>query len=92
MQCAHRRVAEAIKDGTLKRPDCCDRCDIETWLIEAHHPSYDRPLQVQWLCRKCHRHADKRDKAKRAAGLLPHSEKDYGCLETESPQDILSEL
>lgn len=41
----------AIKSGKLKRLPCeiCGEIDAE-----AHHPDYDKPLDVKWLCRKHH--------------------------------------
>jgi hypothetical protein len=37
--------------GTLK-PRPCEHCgSVE---VEMHHPDYDQPLQVVWLCRPCH--------------------------------------
>jgi ribosomal protein L34E len=23
-------------------------------MVQAHHPNYDYPLQVVWLCSRCH--------------------------------------
>lgn len=41
------------KARKLKRPDTCERCGC-TCFVEAHHDDYARPLDVTWLCRKCH--------------------------------------
>ena len=30
----------------------CKRCGNEN--TEMHHPDYDEPLIVEWLCRECH--------------------------------------
>lgn len=49
---AYLKVHRAIKDGSLKR-EPCEKCgDINT---EAHHDDYLQPLNVTWLCFKCHR-------------------------------------
>ena len=49
---AHRATRSAIKSGLLvKRP--CEHCGEPE--SEAHHPDYDRPLHVVWLCRAHHR-------------------------------------
>jgi len=58
---AHIAVERAIKKGTLVRPDGCSLCGIVPGPacdgrsgIHAHHESYDRPLDVRWLCVRCH--------------------------------------
>ena len=48
---AHQIVREAIKDGTLQMKPC-QRCG--DWPVQAHHPDYSQPLNVWWLCPKCH--------------------------------------
>jgi hypothetical protein len=50
---AHAVSHRAIKLGEITPPDVCERCG-ETNNLEAHHPDYSEPKQVQWLCRKCH--------------------------------------
>ena len=50
------RVAlnNAVRDGRVRRGNVCERCGW--WrTIEAHHPDYARPLDVEWLCHGCHR-------------------------------------
>ena len=44
-------VSNAIRNGKLiKQP--CEKCgDIK---VQAHHEDYSKPLDVAWLCRKCH--------------------------------------
>lgn len=58
---AHAQVAYAIKTGKLIRPDACSNPDCKGGggQIEAAHESYDRPLQVIWLCASCHRAWDR---------------------------------
>ena len=37
--------------GKLKKQRCAD-CGGEK--AQKHHPNYSKPLEVVWLCRKCH--------------------------------------
>lgn len=59
---AHLAVAKAKRTGTLK-PQPCVVCRAEP--AEAHHPDYDDPLRVEWLCPKHHKEAHR--KARRQA-------------------------
>lgn len=56
---AHVAVRNALRAGTLTRPDACVRCGSVTRWLDAHHADYKKPLDVEWLCRTCHRKADK---------------------------------
>jgi len=48
---ARWRLHSAIKKGAITR-DPCEVCgEVKT---EAHHEDYDKPLDVTWLCRRCH--------------------------------------
>ena len=44
-------VANAIRDGRLKR-EPCEKCGAEP--TQAHHDDYLKPLEVRWLCRTHH--------------------------------------
>jgi hypothetical protein len=44
----------AVKKGVLVRPKKCPKCGNREH-IEGHHWDYDKPLMVEWMCRKCHR-------------------------------------
>jgi hypothetical protein len=51
-EAARKAVGRAVKNGTLvKRP--CELCQNPK--VQAHHKDYSKPLDVQWLCFKCHR-------------------------------------
>jgi hypothetical protein len=50
---AENAVSNALRDGKLKRPRLCEGCGRRRKL-QAHHPDYSKPLEVQWLCYKCH--------------------------------------
>ena len=50
---ARNKTNWAIKTGTLVRMPCVN-CGAKA---EAHHPDYDRPLDVVWLCPKHHKEA-----------------------------------
>jgi len=52
-------VEQAIKDGVLKVPSCCERCGNPPKgkggaALQAHHEDYDKPLDVNWFCKQCH--------------------------------------
>lgn len=49
---ARQAVAVALRKGKLQRQPC--HCG-ET-KVEAHHPDYNKPLFVIWLCNKHHKH------------------------------------
>ena len=47
---AHRAVALAIARGDLVPQPCgVDGCDTGDQ-VQAHHPDYSKPLEVEWLC------------------------------------------
>lgn len=47
-------VWNALLSGKMQRPSICARCR-ENCKPQAHHKDYSKPLDVMWLCRKCHR-------------------------------------
>jgi len=49
----HAKVHRAVKNGSLVRKECCERCGLKC-KTEGHHKDYSKPLDVMWLCRKCH--------------------------------------
>lgn len=48
---AQTAVSNAVRDGRLKKEPClfCGADDVH-----AHHRDYSAPLDVIWLCPKCH--------------------------------------
>lgn len=48
---AHNAVNNAVRDGRLKKLPC-EFCAAER--VHAHHKDYSKPLEVVWLCAKCH--------------------------------------
>lgn len=42
-----------LKDGGLVRPSTCTACGAPC-KPDGHHTDYRKPLDVTWLCRKCH--------------------------------------
>lgn len=51
---AGTRLRRAINNGIIERPDTCFWCGAKE-SIEAHHPDYNDPLGVIFLCRPCHK-------------------------------------
>lgn len=48
---AHIKAGNAIRDGRLIRQPC-ESCGSKD--VEAHHKDYSKPLDVTWLCKRCH--------------------------------------
>ena len=48
---AHNAVARALRSGKIQKAPCifCGEKDVH-----AHHHDYTKPLDVTWLCPKCH--------------------------------------
>lgn len=61
----------AIKIGKIKKLHRCEKCgDTGTFKdgrtkIQAHHSDYNKPLDVLWLCQKCHHEWHKNNTAKK---------------------------
>lgn len=51
---ARDRLNYAVKSGAMIRPDACEDCGVTDRPIEAHHRDYSKPLEVRWLCDRCH--------------------------------------
>lgn len=49
---AHTAVGNALRDGKLTRQPCLFCATAEH--VHAHHRDYSKPLEVVWLCAKCH--------------------------------------
>lgn len=54
---AHIAVGNAIRDGKLIKQPCFVCGKVE---VEAHHPDYDQPLEVVWLCIQHHKEVHKK--------------------------------
>lgn len=52
-------IQAALKSGVLVRPDKCEGCERTVHLVAHHYLGYgpEHQIDVQWLCRKCHRKA-----------------------------------
>lgn len=58
-QRARTAARRAVALGILIRPGVCEKChsspSSRSGKIHGHHPDYSKPLEVEWLCAKCHR-------------------------------------
>lgn len=50
---AHAKVHRAVESGKLIRRNLCEKCNMRKF-TEAHHNDYNKPLEVEWLCKLCH--------------------------------------
>ena len=48
---AHNAVSNALRDGKLTREPCLFCGEVR---VHGHHRDYSQPLDVIWLCARCH--------------------------------------
>ncbi|TIL43651.1 hypothetical protein [Mesorhizobium sp.] len=62
---AHQALRSALKRGLVIQEPCeeCGALDAE-----AHHPDYDRPMDVRWFCRRHHKQEHRRLKCEAING------------------------
>jgi RNase P subunit RPR2 len=51
---AHSLVNNKVAYGEVIKPTICEHCSAESYKLQAHHTDYSKPLEVIWLCTKCH--------------------------------------
>lgn len=51
---AKEKARQAYKNGLIQKPLFCEKCH-EKKPLDKHHPDYNKPLEVMWLCRSCHK-------------------------------------
>lgn len=67
---AQNVLEKAIAKGIVQRKTRCEICGAESVFkdgrsgIQAHHCDYNKPLEVMWLCQKCHHEWHKNHRAK----------------------------
>jgi len=66
---ASRMVNNALRDGRLQKGPC-EVCG-STYRIHGHHDDYYKPLEVRWLCPKCHCVWHKKIRASHHIELFP---------------------
>lgn len=57
---ANEALNLAVKLGYVDKPDHCLGCGCPTGesRVTAHHNDYTKPLEVVWVCQKCHKQLD----------------------------------
>ncbi len=65
---AHLKVNNAIRSGKLARQSHCSKCG-SPYNVQAHHEDYSKPLDVVWLCSRCHMARHREINAERRAAM-----------------------
>jgi ribosomal protein S27AE len=50
---AHRLMKGALRRGEIVKAESCEDCGAGG-VLHGHHEDYSRPLNVTWLCPRCH--------------------------------------
>lgn len=69
-------VSNAVRDGRLQKLPCFICGEAE---VEGHHPNYDAPLDVIWLCVKHHKEIHTLYDKEQDARILAETKKGSRC-------------
>jgi len=83
-------LRNAVKKKQVVRPDKCSICGI-TCKPHGHHTDYDKPLEVVWACRPCHRQIHKQT-GKGKNHQKPAGTQIYITDETKAKLDRLADI
>jgi hypothetical protein len=50
---AQEKLQYWVRTGKIQKPHKCSKCEIECD-VQGHHEDYTKPLDVIWLCARCH--------------------------------------
>lgn len=51
---ARQALNAAVRRGEIVRPEACPLCGSTRGTMHGHHDDYARPLEVRWMCARCH--------------------------------------
>lgn len=53
-QKAHWQIRQALREKQIVKNGICEICG-SSYNVIAHHPNYNKPLKVIWVCMSCHK-------------------------------------
>lgn len=55
-EAARRKLRNEVQKGRITKPSRCEDCQNpkEQRQLHGHHADYSKPLDVRWLCARCH--------------------------------------
>lgn len=78
-------VEKAIKKGIITINEKCEKCGAtktfsdERRGVQAHHDDYNEPLEIRWLCQKCHHDWHKENNPKEIKAIPASQTVDVVC-------------
>jgi hypothetical protein len=66
---ARAALGNAVRDGRIVKPLVCEGCGAGGKL-HGHHEDYSKPLEVDWLCSKCHGARHREINEERRVGVI----------------------
>jgi hypothetical protein len=77
---ARKKLRNAIQKGRITKPTRCERCATAA-VLHGHHHNYSKPLDVVWLCVRCHaveHHAESAAPGQQTDGAPPQEQGSEG--------------